>query len=193
MIKIFYDTEATGTKFWKHSLHQVSGLIEVDGEVVEEFDFCVRPHPNAKIEPSALVVGKVTLETIMDYPEMGAVLSQFTALMDKYIDRFDRADKAYLIGFNNSSFDDRFLRAWFELCHNRFFDAYFWTSSIDTMVLAAEYLKHRRPMMPSFKLHRVAMELGIDVDPNKRHEALYDALLTREVYRRVTGIQDELF
>jgi DNA polymerase III epsilon subunit-like protein len=60
------------------------------------------------------------------------------------------------------------------------------------MILSAEYLKHRRPQMPSFKLHRVALELGISIDKSQQHEALYDARLTREIYQIVTGLREEL-
>jgi DNA polymerase-3 subunit epsilon len=159
---------------------------------VEEFDLRIKPHPNALIDPSALITAKVTEEEIMQYPPMAPQLSSFTSMLDKYVDRFDRSQKAFLIGYNNSSFDDRFLRTWFELCHNRFYGSYFWTSSIDAMILSAEYLKHRRPQMPSFKLHRVALELGISIDKNQQHQALYDARLTREIYRIVTGLREEL-
>lgn len=191
-VKIFYDTETTGTKFWKHSLHQIAGLIEVNGVVVEEFDLRVRPHPNAVIDPSALIAGNVTEEQIMGYAPMKDMLPVFTSILDNYVDRFDRASKAFLVGYNNSAFDDRFLRTWFELCGNRFYGAYFWSGPLDAMVLAAEYLKERRPQMPSFKLHRVCTELGIPVDKDRIHESLYDAHLTREIYQIVTGLRDEL-
>ena len=51
--------------------------------------------------------------------------------------------------------------------------------------------------MPSFKLKRVAKELGILVEEEKLHDAVYNVYLTREIYRIVTGLElepnDELF
>jgi DNA polymerase-3 subunit epsilon len=35
----FFDLETTGTKYWKNGIHQISGLIEIDGEIKEKFDF----------------------------------------------------------------------------------------------------------------------------------------------------------
>ena len=41
--------------------------------------------------------------------------------------------------------------------------------------------------MPSFKLRRVALYLGIKVDDSKLHDALYDCELTFEIYKIVRG------
>lgn len=41
MKQIFYDLETTGTKYWRNGIHQLSGLVVIDGEVKEEFNFHV--------------------------------------------------------------------------------------------------------------------------------------------------------
>ena len=46
--------------------------------------------------------------------------------------------------------------------------------------------------MPSFKQHRVARELGIEVDEDRLHDASYNVELTRGIYRIVTGLDIEL-
>lgn len=56
----FYDLETTGVNPGRNGIHQISGMIVVDGEVKETFDFKVRPNPKATIEKSALEVGGVT-------------------------------------------------------------------------------------------------------------------------------------
>ena len=60
IIKIFYDVETTGSNPNKHSLHQIAGLIEVDEQVVDEFNIYSRPHSKAILEPEALNICKVT-------------------------------------------------------------------------------------------------------------------------------------
>jgi len=193
VVKVFYDLETTGTDERKHSIHQISGCIEVDGEVVENFNFKVAPHPKAKIEQEALDVCKVTEEQIRAYPEMKIVYKQVLKMLGKYIDRYNARDKAYLIGFNNRKFDDVFFRCWFEQNGDSFFGSWFWTDSIDCIVLASQYLiGHRRRNMPSFKLKRVAKELGLVVDETRLHDAEYDIYITRQVYRILTGIETEL-
>lgn len=192
IIKVFYDTETTGVNHKIHSIHQLSGVIEINEDVVETFDFKVRPHTKAKYEISALRVCRVTEAELKAYPDMKQGLKEFKALMGKYIDPFNTTQKAYLVGYNNRAFDDLFLRMWFELCGDEMIGAWFWNNTLDALILATEYLIGRREVLPSFKLFRVAIELGIVVDKNRIHEAGYDVYLTREIYRIVTGREIEI-
>ena len=192
IVKIFYDTETTGDNPNKHSLHQVAGLVEVNDEVVERFDIRSRPHPKAILDPTALSVCQVTPEELMAYPSMEEAQKEFCKLVGKYVDRYDRRQKAYLVGYNNREFDDRFLRMWFNLCGDAFFGSWFWSDTRDAMVLASEYLESRRTSMSNFQLATVARTLGIVVDDTKLHDANYDSELTREIYRIVTGRQIEI-
>jgi DNA polymerase III subunit epsilon len=192
IVKFFYDLETTGTDERKHSIHQIYGMFEVDGEIVEKINIKVAPHPKAKVEPEALTICKVTEEQIRGYEDMKSVYIKFVALLKKYCDRYNAKDKIWLVGFNNRKFDDVFLRCWFEQNGDSFFGSWFWTGSLDVMILASQYLIDRRSEMPSFKLKRVAKELGILVDANKLHDAEYDILLTRQVYRIVTGLDFDI-
>ena len=193
MIKIlYYDLETTGTDERKHGIHQMSGMLEIDGEVVEEFDYRVQPNLKAKLEPEALAVGRVTEEQIMAYEPMDKVYRRFTAMLQKYVNKFDKSDKIYLCGFNSADFDNRFLRAWFKQNSDSYFGSFFYGEDLDVRILAAQYLLNRRAGMENFKLMSVARELGIDVDESKLHDALYDIELTRACYRIVTGIDFEL-
>lgn len=192
MIKIFYDTETTGTNYKLNSIHQLAGIIEIDGDIIEEFDFRMRPHEKAIITPEALKVCNKTLEEILAYPSYKETYRAVKKMLDAYIDRYDAKNKAKLIGFNNRSFDDDFFRMFFELCGDTFFNSYFWSDSIDVLVLASHYLEDRRPEMPTFKLKRVALELGITYDKSELHGAPFDAMLTRQIYRIVTGIDLEI-
>lgn len=179
---IFYDTETTGTNYMKHSIIELSGIVEIDGKVMEIFDYKVRPHEKAKIEPAALKSNGHKFEDLPHYPQMPMVHQLFRDLLLKYVDQYDRKDKIHLVGYNNRGFDDNFLRMFFNLCGDNFFGSYFWADTIDVMVLAARHLIDKRPEMPSFKLHRVAKTLGVPVDDNRLHEALYDSELTRGIY-----------
>ena len=192
IVKIFYDVETTGANPNKHSLHQVAGLIEVDEQVVDEFNIYSRPHPKAILEPEALIICKVTEAELWAYPAMEDAKTEFCRTISKYINKYDKNSKAYLVGFNNRGFDDKFLRMWFTLCGDPYFGSWFWPDSRDTMVLASEYLESRRPSMPNFQLHTVAQTLGLEVDESKLHDASYDVLLTRQIYRIVTGREIEI-
>ena len=190
--KFFYDLETTGVDPRRNGIHQIAGCIEIDGEIVESFNFKVAPNPKAVNEEEALKVGGVTLEQIQGYPEMGQVFRKFKVLLSKYCDPYDKSDKMYLVGFNNAHFDDNFLRAWFAQNGDSYFGSWFHAGSLDVMVLASQYLIERRHTMPNFKLMSVAREVGISIDASKLHDANYDILITRAVYNIVSGIDFEL-
>tara|TARA_R110002167_G_scaffold40464_3_gene124389 strand:+ start:328 stop:906 length:579 start_codon:yes stop_codon:yes gene_type:complete len=192
MIKIFYDVETTGLNPKLHSVHQLAGIVEVDGSLVEEFNYKVRPHPKAEITKEAMSACNKSEEEILGYPEMSTVHKRFVKMLGKYVSKYDAKQKIHLVGFNNRCFDDLFLRAFFELNGDKFMGSWFWTDSLDVICLASEYLQHRRSEMPSFKLKRVAKEIGLVVDQQGLHDALFDARLTRDIYRIVTGIEYEI-
>ena len=192
MVKIFYDVETTGTNYKVNSVHKLAMLVEVDGVIVDELNLKIRPHPKAKIEKEALAVGKVTEAEIMQYMPIDKAVRMLIARLGNHIKQYDKTNKAHLIGFNNRGFDDNFLRMLFTLADNPYFGSWFWSDTIDTLSLASEYLIERRKDMPSFKLKQVAMELGLEVDKESLHDALFDTRITRDVYRIVTGIEFEL-
>ena len=184
----FYDLETTGVKFWKNGIHQISGCIEIDGDVKEEFNFHVKPNPACVIEDEALDVSGVTLEQINAYPDMNVVYNQVKTMLSKYVNRYNKYDKFFLVGYNNAPFDNQFFRAFFVQNNDNYFGSYFWSSAIDVMVLAAIHLKSTRHTMEDFKLKTVANTLGVTVDESKLHDALYDIYLTRAIYRKINGL-----
>lgn len=191
-LKIFYDVETTGVKVNKHSIHQIAGFIEINDAVVEEFNIKSRPHPKAEYSEGAMEKCRVTQKQLEAYQSMGKAHDEFINILSKYIDKHNPKEKAFLVGYYNMSFDDIFLRAWFEQNGDFYMNSYFWPGSIDCSALASQYLIDRRSSMPSFKLKRVAKTLGLEVEDEKLHDAFYDVKLTREIYRIVTGIEIEL-
>ncbi len=186
---VFFDLETTGTNPGKHGIHQISGQIVIDGAVKESFDFHVQPNPRAMIEDEALKVGGVTREQILAYPLMQQVYQVFVAMLGKYVDKFNKKDKFFLVGYNNAAFDNQFLRGFFLQNGDQYFGSWFWSNSIDVMVLASAYLATRRPEMENFKLSTVAKTLGIVVNDDSLHDAMYDIELTKAVFDIVTGNQ----
>lgn len=178
---LFFDLETTGTLVNKHGIHQLSGMIVVDGEVKEKFDFKVQPNPKAEILQEALDVAGVTKEQIMAYPPMGEIYKQFVDLLSKYVDRYNKKDKFFLAGYNIASFDNSFLRAWFIQNGDKYFGAWFWSNCFDVMVLATPYLSEKRAEMENFKQGTVAKALGINVDDSKLHDALYDIEICKQI------------
>nr|DAQ87132.1 MAG TPA: DNA polymerase III subunit alpha [Caudoviricetes sp.] len=179
---LFFDLETTGTNPARHGIHQISGMIEIDGVERERFDFKVRPNPKAEVLDEALAVGGVTREQIESYPPMEDVYRDFVGMLSRYVNKFNKADKFFLVGYNNAAFDNQFLRGFFLQNGDNYFGSWFWSNSVDVMVLASQYLPAERPLMPNFKLSTVASQLGVSVSEDKLHDALYDIYLTREAY-----------
>jgi DNA polymerase-3 subunit epsilon len=63
-----------------------------------------------------------------------------------------------------------------------YFGSYFWSDSIDVMVLASNFLKHERHNIRDFKLKTVAQWLKIEVDAKRLHDAEYDIELTEKIF-----------
>lgn len=182
----FYDLETTGTRHWKNGIHQISGAIVIGGEKKEEFNFKVKPNPQAIIEDEALEIAGVSRETIACYPDMEVVYGQITKMLGKYVSKFNKTDKMHLAGFNNAPFDNQFFRAFFTQNRDNYFGSWFWSDTIDVMCLASQHLRSVRHTMENFKLKTVAAALGILVEEDKLHDALYDIYLTQKIYEIVT-------
>lgn len=178
---VFYDIETTGLDSEVNGIHQLSGMIVVNKEVVHEFDFKFKPY--GKIEPQALEVSGLTVDEVMSRGLMpNDAYRQFTQMLAKNCDKFNSRDKYHLCGYNNCSFDNRFLRKFWDVNDDRYFGSWFWSDSIDVMVLASLLLARERHTMENFKLMTVARKLGIEVDDNQLHDGLYDVKLTRQVF-----------
>jgi DNA polymerase III, epsilon subunit and related 3''-5'' exonucleases len=182
----FFDLETTGTNPGRHGIHQISGEIMVDGVTREQFDFKVRPNPQAQIEEDALKVGGVTKEQILAYPPMYDIYRKLINMLEKYVDKYNKKDKYFLVGFNNASFDNQFLRGFFLQNGDQYFGSWFWSNSFDVMVLATPYLAANRAEMENFKLATVAKALGIEVSEDNLHDASYDIALTKGIFQIVT-------
>ncbi len=143
--------------------------------------------PQAEILDEALEVAGVTRDQILAYPPMGEVYHQFVdGILAKYVDRYNKTDKFFLVGYNNASFDNQFLRGFFLQNGDKYFGSWFWANCMDVMVLATPYLAAKRAEMKDFKQGTVAKALGIPVEDEKLHDALYDIEICKAIFDIVT-------
>lgn len=182
---VFLDVETTGLDPRQHVIHQLSGHIYVNGNLEEEFNYNIKPHERGKISQDALKVAGVTTQEIMKYPDRKEVFPAFHVLLKRRCDPYNKQDKYFFCAYN-AHFDNGFMRKFFEQNGERYFGSYFWSGSIDVMCLAQEFLKEDRHLMPDFKLMTVAEWLGLTVDQTKAHDSLYDIIITKAIYDRVT-------
>lgn len=183
MEKLFYiDVETTGTDPSKHGLVQIAGIVEIDGEVKEKINLFIAPFEDDVIEQEALeVIGKTKAE-LMGYSSPRSIYQELVRGMEKYVDRYNREDKFHFVGYN-SRFDDSFIRAWFKKLNDKYYGSWFHWPAIDVSNLAAIHFLNNGGRPTNFKLMTVANELGIAVDTDQAHDALYDVRITRKIFK----------
>jgi len=113
-------------------------------------------------------------------------------MLGKYIKKFDKTDKFFLLGYNNASFDDQFLRGFFLQNQDDYFGSWFWADPLDVRILAARQFGPIRHTMPNFQLKTVARQIGIEVDESRLHDAVYDVELTYAIYTKLRLTKQEL-
>lgn len=179
-----YDLETTGLDSKKNAIHQLSGKVIINGVVKETFDIHMQPFAGAEISDEALRIGNVTRGQIASYQPQREAYKQVMAILSKYVNKFDKTDKMYLVGFNNVRFDNDFFRAFFERNGNHYFGSYFWSDSMDCMIFASALLAPKRSQMPNFKQSTVAQYLGVTVAEDKLHNANYDIELCQAIFEK---------
>lgn len=187
---LFYDLETTGTKYWENGIYQIGGLICIDNEIKEEFNFKLKPFENKIIEDAALQVGGITKEILLTYVEPKEIYKNLVTTLNKYVDKFNKKDKFYLAGYNNASFDNQFFRQFFLDNGDKYFGSFFWSNTLDILILATQLLLNKRTIMPDFKLKSVASALDLTFDAEKLHDAIYDIKLTKMIYDKINEINE---
>lgn len=183
---LYIDTETTGLDYDSCAIWQLGGIIEIDGVEKERFDIHMRPNPEQNICIGALDATSTNLEKIIkDSISQYEGYTNFINILDNYINKYNKEDKFFMIGYNNHSFDSAFIRKFMLMHNNSYYGSYFWHPGIDVMLLAAYAAMSQRIRLPNFKLTTVAKSLGLEVDETKAHDAMYDIELTRSVFKLI--------
>jgi DNA polymerase-3 subunit epsilon len=186
-MKLFYfDVETTGLSAAKCAIHQLAAIVEVDGEIKEKFNINIKPFEGAMINDKSLSIGCVTKECISNYEvDYKQAYNSLKALLETYVDKYDKKDKFFLVGYNNASFDNHFFRALWLKNNDKYFASLFHSVPFDCFILSGYRLRNDFAEFGNFKLASTCKLLGIHVDDNKLHDAMYDVELTRELYLKL--------
>lgn len=181
MKNLFLDLETTGLHYQQHGILEIGGVVEIDGEIVEEFKLNGQPFTDQLINKKALEINKTTLDEIATYQSPEDMYGQFVDILNKYVNRYDSKDKFFMIGYN-IYFDSMFLRTFFEKNDNQFMSSYFFWPYLDVAVLLCEQLKEQRSKIEYFNLAAMGKLLGIEFEA---HDALADAKACRQIYNQL--------
>lgn len=183
---LYFDVETTGLDSNLNYIIQLSGIIEIDGKVRENFNFKVRPVNWVTISPEALQVTGVTIEQLRTsvYKEVSAVHAQFVDLLGKYCNKYDRSDKYYVGGYN-VQFDLGFLRRFFQVAEDKYMGSWFNGRAIDPYQVLMWLDYHDHLKLDNYKLATACAHYGITI---QAHDALSDILATRELVKKLKGV-----
>ena len=184
---IFLDTETTGLSNL-HGVIQIAGFIYVGGKLMEKFSFQAAPLPNDKIDERALEVHGMGREMIESFEPASVVYKRFTEMLGKYIDKFNKNDKFWMLGYN-VAFDERMLRAWFDKHGDKYFGSWFAWPSVDVAQLFALCcLKGLAEKPVKMKLIDSCRAMGLSWDEEAAHDALYDIEQTVNLHHACMGL-----
>lgn len=184
---LYIDVETGGLIPRKNPILQLSAILEVDEKEVFRFNKKVLPFPDQEVDPIALEVNGLTLSDVTDDKHEPArlVYEEFLLMLDKYVNKYDPRDKLYIVGYNIHSFDAQFLRDFFLRFDNKYFGSYFWNPPIDVMLISAYACIGQRHKLENFKLGTVATSLGISIDEDRLHDAMYDVEVTMDIFNKI--------
>lgn len=186
---IYIDVETTGVDDKKDDIIQLAGIISANGQK-EEFNLLMRPQEGYELSEGAYLAHKKTREEIDTYPLSAEVFKQFMTMLKKYINKYDKKDKLFFIGYN-ADFDLDFVRAWFDQNDEDYFHAWFHYPALDVMKLAAFHLIGRRHLLKDFKLSTVYEEI-VGKPIVNAHDAMADISATKEILNKILEKQKSL-
>lgn len=161
----FLDLETSGLYPAQHEIVEVGIVLDVDGDVTDEFT-CSLPFDLAAAAPQALEVngwGKRPFPAEMDSAEAVARVDAMTR-------------DAFMVG-NCPWFDDAFLRVWFA-AHGRSPGWHYHLVDVENLIAGKLGLR------PPWNSETVSEAVGISV-PTDQHAALADARWSRDLYYAV--------
>lgn len=181
---MYIDLETGGLNHKKHPILQIAGIIEIDGRVKELFNIKVLPEDFSKVDQDALDAIGLTKEDLAKengYVSEDEAFELFFDIIVRYLDTDKFTDKFHIVGYNIGSFDVPFLRTFFAK-YDLNYGYYFWYPPIDVCYLMGYASMKDRAKLPNYKLMTVAKSLGVKVEIEKAHDALYDVEVTKMIF-----------
>ena len=179
---LWFDLETTGTDSKYHGIVQFAGLMDIDGEVIDQLNLKMQPHPGAVIEQSALEVTGVSAADIAGYMPNDEAYRTIRTFFDKHVEKYDPSDKMYPAGYN-VQFDLGFLQEMFKRFDKYGMGSYFNWRSVDPLPLIRLMDYKGTISLPDYKLATVCAHYGITID--KAHDALSDVQATRKLTKKL--------
>lgn len=178
---LYFDTETTGLDPKRQDIIQIAGIIEIDGNIEEEFMFTCQPFSYENISPAALNVHGYTEEDLKKFESPQKMYIDLKKIFSKYIDKYNRNDKFVPAG-QNVKFDIDFLSEFFKKNDDQYFGSWMQWQSIDLLSLTTILKYLGKIDVANFKLETIADAFGIKFNA---HDALEDIRTTRILIKKI--------
>jgi len=184
MKKLYLDLETTGVDPNVNHITQIAAIFEDEDGGLEMFDTLVIPPTfPGDYEDNAAVVTGLTIEKLnAEGTPYATAYNMFLEFLGGKINKFDKTDKAIVIGYN-VKFDINFMWEFFKYHNDNYFGSWAFSCQICIMTKVAECLEMELiPLLPNYKLETVAKEFGITFEA---HNAAADIEATRDLHRKI--------
>lgn len=180
-MKVLYlDTETTGLDAVKNDIIQIAGIVEINNEVKEEFNFTCQPFSYDNISQEALDIHGRKIDEIKTYQTPQLAYKQLLKIFDKYINKYDKMDKFIPAG-HNIQFDVNFVFEFFKKNGNMYCGSYLDYHKLDSMVVGMLLKLFNKEKFERLKLEAMAKHYGMEINA---HDALSDVKTSREIIKR---------
>lgn len=192
---VWLDLETTGINPKLNGILEIGAIMEIDGQKVDTFQTYMRPDASLVIEPEALGVNGIDPDRIEEFPPEEDALAAFQRWLGKYINKFDKQDKALIGGFN-VHFDIDFLMALWTRNGDKYFGSWFRYHPVDLRAFSAFHLRDKWNQLPDGKLMTVTRailgESRVDaiLSEGATHSALTAIGATREAFHALMGVYE---
>lgn len=195
---LWLDTETMSFEQNQADIIQLAGMLEVDNEIVDKFNYFIRPACIDYIEPDIWKFHKehlgISKNDIMNFPDQLEVFEQFKSRLNGYVNVKDKFDRLVISGYN-CGFDRNKLLAWFKHNGDNYMFSYFSGRMLDVYHILAFLLDDLA--LPSFKLENIwkyMVENNV-VKPIKgnNHSAITDIKQTYILYKKICEPAKEAF
>lgn len=177
MKMLWLDTETTGLSCIKNDIVTIAGIIEIDGEVKEEFYFKCQPRNWETISEEALKINGITKEELKTFEDPDVIYVKLCKIFGKYINKFDKKDKFIVCG-HNVGFDVDFLFKFFEKSGDKYCGSWLDYHKLDMIPLLQILTIKGAIKLENLKLETASKHFGVDIEA---HDALSDIKATRAI------------
>ena len=176
---LWIDVETSGLSCVKNDILTIAGIIEIDGNIAEEFYFKCQPHDWNTINEEALKINGITIEELKSFEHPAVTHQKLINIFKKYVNKFDKKDKFIPAG-HNVNFDVDFLFKFFEKCNDKYCGSWIDYHKLDSIPLLQILALKGAIKLDNFKLETVAKHFGIEF---AAHDALADIHTTRTIIK----------